>query len=135
MASIVHGRSVSRNGSCKEGENVNVQDILAQARDAITVKRVFGDPYEKDGMTIIPAAAVAGGAGGGQGPEASAGSGSGFGVRARPVGVYVIQEGQVRWEPAFDLNRVILGGQIVVAIMLLTLRSALKARARAAMRQ
>ena len=37
---------------------MNVQDILAQARDTITVKRVFGDPYERDGMTIIPAACV-----------------------------------------------------------------------------
>jgi len=113
---------------------MNVQDILAQARDTITVKRVFGDPYEKDGMTIIPAAAVAGGAGGGRGPEASTGTGGGFGVSARPVGVYVIQEGQVRWEPAFDLNRVIRGGQIVVVILLLTLRSILKARTRAATR-
>jgi hypothetical protein len=41
----------------------------------------------------------------------------------------------VRWEPAFDLNRVILGGQIVVAVLLLTLRSILKARARAATRR
>src|SRR5437588_10131891 len=111
---------------------MNVQDILAQARDTITVKRVFGDPYEKDGMTIIPAAAVAGGAGGGSGPDAQANAGGGFGVAARPAGVYVIKEGQVRWEPAFDLNRVILGGQIVVAILLLTLRSILKVRARAA---
>ena len=114
---------------------MNVQDLLAQARDTITVKRVFGDPYEKDGMTIIPAAAVAGGAGGGQGPVASTGTGGGFGVSARPVGVYVIQEGQVRWEPAFDLNRVIRGGQIVLVIMLLTLRSIVKARARAATRR
>ena len=113
---------------------MNVQDILAQARDAITVKRVFGDPYEKDGMTIIPAAAVAGGAGGGSGADAQANAGGGFGVAARPAGVYVIKEGQVRWEPAFDLNRLILGGQLVVVILLLTLRSILKARARAATR-
>src|SRR5205823_4929720 len=95
VARIVHSRSVSRNGSCRQGENMNVQDILAQARDTITVKRVFGDPYEKDGMTIIPAAAVAGGAGGGSGPDAQANAGGGFGVAARPAGVYVIKEGQV----------------------------------------
>src|SRR5438132_13889670 len=104
----MHGCSVSRNSSCTEGETMNVQDILAQARDTITVKRVFGDPYEKDGMTIIPAAAVAGGAGGGSGADAQANAGGGFGVAARPAGVYVIKEGQVRCEPAFDLNRVLL---------------------------
>ena len=115
---------------------MNAQDILAHAKETITVKRVFGEPYEKNGMTIIPVAAVAGGAGGGSGPDPqrNAGSGGGFGVAARPVGVYVIQNGQVRWEPAFDLNRVIFGGQLVVVIILLTLRSILKARARAAMR-
>jgi uncharacterized spore protein YtfJ len=97
---------------------------------------VFGEPYEQDGVTIIPVAAVAGGAGGGSGSESqpNPGAGGGFGVSARPVGVYLIKEGQVRWEPALDLNRVILGGQIVVAIVLLTLRSILTARARAAAR-
>ena len=114
---------------------MTLQDILAQAKDTITVKRVFGEPYEQDGMTIIPVAAVAGGAGGsGSESQPNPGTGGGFGVSARPVGVYVIQEGQVRWEPAFDLNRVILGGQLVAVIFLLTVRSILKARARAATR-
>jgi len=50
---------------------MEVQEVIAQARDAITVKRVFGEPYEKNGVTVIPAARVQGGAGGGggEGPE------------------------------------------------------------------
>ena len=36
----------------------------------------------------------------------------GFGVSGRPVGAYVIKDGKVSWEPALDLNRIILGGQI-----------------------
>ena len=43
---------------------MKVTDVLSTARDAITVKRVFGDPYEQDGLTIIPAAVVGGGGGG-----------------------------------------------------------------------
>jgi hypothetical protein len=35
---------------------MEVQEVIAQARDALTVKRVFGEPYEKDGLTVIPAA-------------------------------------------------------------------------------
>jgi uncharacterized spore protein YtfJ len=31
---------------------------------------VFGEPYEKDGVTIIPAARIRGGAGGGGGEDA-----------------------------------------------------------------
>jgi uncharacterized spore protein YtfJ len=113
---------------------VEVQDVIAQARDAITVKRVFGEPYEKDGVTVIPAAKVQGGAGGGGGedPEGQAkGSGSGFGVSARPVGAFVIRGGEMTWRPALDLNRVILGGQVVAVVLLLTIRSILKRRAKA----
>lgn len=113
---------------------MEVQDVIAQARDAITVKRVFGEPYEKDGVTVIPAAKVQGGAGGGGGedPEGQAkGSGSGFGVSARPVGAFVIRGGEMTWRPALDLNRVILGGQVVAVVLLLTIRSILKRRAKA----
>jgi uncharacterized spore protein YtfJ len=113
---------------------VEVQDVIAQARDAITVKRVFGEPYEKDGVMVIPAAKVQGGAGGGGGedPEGQAkGSGSGFGVSARPVGAFVIRGGEMTWRPALDLNRVILGGQVVAVVLLLTIRSILKRRAKA----
>ena len=63
---------------------MEVSDVITQARDTLTVKRVFGDPYEKNGLTVIPAAKVQGGAGGGdgEGPEGQGkGSGSGFGGR------------------------------------------------------
>jgi uncharacterized spore protein YtfJ len=45
---------------------MEVQDVIGQARDALTIKRVFGEPYEKDGVTVIPAARVQGGAGAGR---------------------------------------------------------------------
>lgn len=113
---------------------MEVQEVIAQARDALTVKRVFGEPYEKDGVTVIPAARVQGGAGGGGGedPEGQGrGSGSGFGLSARPVGAFMIRGGEVTWRPALDLNRVILGGQVVAVVLLLTIRSIVKRRARA----
>ncbi len=34
----------------------------------------------------------------------------------------MIREGSVRWEPALDLNRIILGGQVVAIVMFLALR-------------
>lgn len=113
---------------------MDVQDVIAQARDALTVKRVFGEPYEKDGVTVIPVARVQGGAGGGggEGPEGQGrGSGSGFGVIARPVGVFLIRGSEVSWRPAVDLNRIVLGGQVVAIVALLAIRSIVKARARA----
>jgi uncharacterized spore protein YtfJ len=108
-------------------------DVIAQARDTMSVKRVFGDPYERNGVTVIPAASIRGGGGAGQGegaggtgesPSATgSGSGGGFGVVAKPAGVYVIEGDNVRWQPAVDVNRVIVGGQIVAIVLLLVLRS------------
>jgi uncharacterized spore protein YtfJ len=99
---------------------VNVEEMLANARDAMTVRRVFGEPYERDGVTVIPVAAVMGGGGGGTGQagDGATGGGGGFGIRARPVGAYVIREGVVRWEPSLDLTRIILGGQVLVALLI-----------------
>jgi uncharacterized spore protein YtfJ len=108
-------------------------DLIAQVRDTMSVKRVFGDPYERNGVTVIPAASIRGGGGAGQGegaggtaetPSATgSGSGGGFGVVAKPAGVYVIEGDNVRWQPAIDVNRVIVGGQIVAIVLLLVLRS------------
>jgi uncharacterized spore protein YtfJ len=111
---------------------MDVQSVMSQARDAITVKRVFGEPYQAEGVTVIPAAKVAGGAGGGEGErpqDQEKGAGSGFGMVARPVGAYLIRGDQVSWRPAVDVNRIILGGQVVMAIALLTIRTIVKARA------
>lgn len=110
---------------------MEVNDVITQARDTLSVKRVFGDPYEKNGVTVIPAARVQGGAGGGggEGPEGQGkGSGSGFGLNARPVGAFLIKGDEVTWRPAVDLNKVILGAQFVAVVALLTIRAIVKAR-------
>jgi uncharacterized spore protein YtfJ len=104
---------------------MNFMEAISSARDAMTVSRVYGEPYERNGVTVIPAAAVQGGGGGGGGdqPDGRTGSGGGFGLRARPVGAYVIRGDEVRWEPAVDLSRVILGGQLLAMIAMLVVRS------------
>ena len=109
---------------------MEVQDVIAQARHALTVKRVFGEPYEKDGLTIIPAARVQGAAGGGSGEDPQRqgqGSGSGFAMTARPVGAFVIRDGELSWRPAVDVTRIALGGQVVAVVALLTVRAIIKA--------
>jgi len=116
-------------------DDVDVQAILARAADSAHVGRVFGEPVEKEGVVVIPVASVRSGAGGGSGssPQESGsgeGSGGGIGLTARPAGVYVIKDGDAHWRPALDLNRVILGGQIVAVVALLLLRSVLRGRGR-----
>ncbi|WP_418276559.1 hypothetical protein ACNHYB_01200 [Isoptericola jiangsuensis] len=41
------------------------------------------------------------------------GGGGGYGLRVKPVGVYVVSAESTRWQPVLDLNKAILGGQIV----------------------
>jgi uncharacterized spore protein YtfJ len=100
---------------------MNFMEQLESARDAVTVKRVYGEPYERNGVTVIPAASVMGGGGGGGGdqPDGSTGSGLGFGLGGRPVGAYVIRGDEVTWEPAIDVSRLLLGGLAIVGLLLL----------------
>jgi uncharacterized spore protein YtfJ len=103
----------------------DVVDNIRATHDALSVRRVFGDPYELDGVTVIPVARVLGGAGtgGGEGPTMAEGKGvgggfgGGFGLTARPVGVYQVRDGDVRWTPAIDVNRLARGGQVLAGIV------------------
>ena len=107
-------------------------ELLSEVKDAMTVKRVYGDPIEKDGMTVIPVASIRGGGGGGGGDDGKggAGSGLGFAVTARPAGVYVLTGGDAVWRPAFDLGRTILWGQITGIVLILAFRSMSKNRSK-----
>jgi uncharacterized spore protein YtfJ len=99
--------------------DVDPQLVLSGAQDAMAARRVFGDPIASGDAIVLPAAIISGGGGGGgTGTE----GGAGFGVRARPAGVFVIRNGHVSWRPAVDVNRAILGGQLVAITALLTLR-------------
>ena len=68
--------AVVRPPASRRRPTMDPNELMTQARDALTVKRVFGEPYERDGVTLIPAAVVRGGAGGGQG--------EGYGGRRSP---------------------------------------------------
>jgi uncharacterized spore protein YtfJ len=125
-------------------------EILAKARegtDAAKASRVFGSPIEKDGVTVVPVAVVSGGGGGGSGsgttakkvtgdgdrpegdePQQGEGSGGGFGFSARPAGVYVIKDGDVSWRPAVNVNAIVAGGQLVLLVGFLVIRSILRGR-------
>jgi uncharacterized spore protein YtfJ len=136
----------------KEGEpmnlrkpNLDLQTLLAQASDSITVKRVFGEPIERDGVLVIPAAMVAGGGGGGAGtgtgfgpdgaPGEGTGTGGGWGVQARPVGAFVVRDGVVTWVPAIDWARIAFIGGAVVISLIFARRSIAQTRARARIRE
>jgi len=98
---------------------MNVDEFLSGARDAMSVRRVYGDPIEQNGTIVVPAAAVSGGGGGGGDNEDN--GGGGFGLHARPVGAYVVKNGEVTWKPAIDpfrLAMVVLAAIVVRALVL-----------------
>ena len=111
---------------------MELQELIAGARDVVSVKRVYGDPYEKNGLTVIPAATVRGGGGGGMGDHegVDSGGGGGFGLMARPSGAWIVEDGRAAWKPALDVNRIILGGQTIALAAILVTGRILLARTR-----
>src|SRR5437764_2741282 len=72
---------------------MKVDEVLSTARDSLTFRRVFGEPYIQGDVTVIPA--------------------------ARVTGAYVIKDGSVRWCPALDVNRLVgaLAAIMITAIL------------------
>ena len=102
---------------------MELEELISGTRDAVSVKRVYGEPYEKNGLTVIPAATVRGAGGGGMGDHegVDTGSGGGFGLMARPSGAWIVEDGRATWKPAVDVNRIVLGGQVIaLAAILMT---------------
>jgi uncharacterized spore protein YtfJ len=118
---------------------VNTRELLDRMAENLSVRRSFGEAYEREGLLIIPVAFVAGGGGGGEGPikppatghtpaietakpadgapsdvRPPTGTGGGFGGLVLPIGVYVVKGDQVRWVPAFDATLIVLGSLSVV---------------------
>jgi uncharacterized spore protein YtfJ len=100
------------------------REAMKRAREAVSARQVIGDPVERDGVTVIPAATVfgGGGGGGGTGPEedapSSEGAGFGFGLVGWPAGAFEIKGEQVRWQPAVDYTRIALSVIFLVYLLL-----------------
>lgn len=97
-------------------------DILTRVGDQLGIRRVFGEPIERDGVTVVPVAVSIGGGGGGAAPDEQ-GSGGGFGGVVRGIGVYAISNGQVRFIPAVDATA-------LSALLVLTIGIVARARRR-----
>jgi uncharacterized spore protein YtfJ len=101
---------------------MQIEDLLRKAKESVDIHQVFGEPYDREGVTIIPVARITGGGGGGTGTaprNAETGTGMGYGFRAEPAGVYVISGGKVTWQPAVNANKVIAGSFVIAIIGIL----------------
>ncbi len=112
-------------------DSVDVQQLIESARDALTVRRVFGDPIDQNGMRVIPAARIRGGGGGGGGsaPDGEgSGSGAGFGMIANPAGAFVVTDHDVTWRPAVNPERITIAAFAFAAFSIWMLRPILRRR-------
>jgi uncharacterized spore protein YtfJ len=128
-----------------------LRDLVGNVTDSSSVRRVFGDPIEKDGVLVIPVATIRGAWGGGEGDMAAGGRpagerpgtegepraegerpdakpnatawGGGGAWSAGPAGAYVVKNGDVTWVPAMDANRTAMLGMLTGIVSLLVLRS------------
>jgi len=93
--------------------------LAATARDVFSARLVYGEPVERDGATVIPAATVFGGGGGGADDTGALPirEGAGFGVFARPAGAFVVRGDAVTWVPAVDVTRLGLAAAVTVVAL------------------
>lgn len=112
-----------------------IPEVVLEAQKAATVDRVYGAPIERNGITFIPAAAVraGGGGGGGTGSDTEGGAqgegeGGGYGLIARPIGAFVITDGDVTWRPAVDVTRVAVIANLMTAFVAFVLWRLLRHR-------
>ncbi|MEK6326704.1 MAG: sporulation protein [Actinomycetota bacterium] len=109
---------------------MDARELTKAVREALSVRQVFGEPVERDGVTVIPAATVIGGGGGGGGEqppedgeaEPQSSVGLGFGGLMWPAGAFEIRGDRVTWRPAIDLTRVLLMA-LMLAIAVVRARS------------
>jgi uncharacterized spore protein YtfJ len=104
---------------------MDVQKMVSRSQETATVARVYGEPHEKGGTTLIPAARVSarGGSGAARGGKHS---GGGFRADAEPVGAFVIKNGEVEWKPVFDLSGTVRRGQLVGVVALLVVLAVIR---------
>ncbi|MFI5614298.1 hypothetical protein [Amycolatopsis sp. NPDC051903] len=106
---------------------MGLKDIVASTTELYTATRVYGEPVEKDGIVVIPAAMVTGGGGGGH--EEPDKEGLGFGLFARPTGAFVVRGSEVTWVPAVDVTAWgITAGAVVISLAWILGRAARRSR-------
>ena len=118
--------------------------VIEKVADALGAragaKAVFGEPVERDGVTVIPVAKVRWGFGAGSGgsvpsrgngarSDGASGEGAGGGVMGSPLGYIVIRDGAARFEPIVDPVAywpLVLAGAVASWILLRGIRSLLR---------
>ena len=94
--------------TAKNERNSFIERLARQLGVSANASTIYGEPVERDGVTVIPAAKAMYGFGGGSGSKASEeGTGGGGGMGIKPVGYIEIKDGVTRFRSVPDPERVI----------------------------
>ncbi|WP_433284323.1 hypothetical protein ACQPZQ_24360 [Pseudonocardia sp. CA-142604] len=101
-------------------------EVVAAVADRLGRDQVFGPAVTSaSGTTLVPVARVR--AGGGVGAMRPGAASTGAAAIARPMGAFsVTSDGKVSWHPAVDVNRIVLGGQITLAAVIVLVLGVLR---------
>jgi uncharacterized spore protein YtfJ len=96
-----------------------LEDLARRLGVTVNAANVYGQPIERDGVTVIPVAKAMYGLGGGIGKkESESGSGGGGGVILSPVGFIEMTAAGTRfrpiWEPRTTVALVAAGGLLAL---------------------
>jgi uncharacterized spore protein YtfJ len=99
-----------------------LERLVSRLGGSVTVSAVYGEPIERQGVTIIPVARVGFGFGGGAGSgrrqnDQNRGGGGGGGASAAPLGYIEIKDGRSTFKP---IRRPVLETLLPVVAVLAT---------------
>lgn len=92
-----------QNEALRQKEGSFIEGLAHQLGINANAKYIYGEPVEREGVTVIPVAKAAYGFGGGSGKkENGEGAGGGGGIMLTPVGYIEIKNGATRFRPTRD---------------------------------
>ncbi|WP_433870250.1 hypothetical protein [Saccharopolyspora sp. CA-218241] len=100
--------------------------LLVELADRLGRNQVFGEPVRQGDTTLVPVASVR--LGRGREGERGGEEGGGTGVHVRPVGAFEVCAKGVAWHPAVSVNRIVWGGQVALAVVLVAFAIAFRRR-------
>jgi len=110
-----------QNEALLQKESSFVERLAHQVGITVNAKLIYGEPVDRDGVTVIPVAKACYGFGGGGGKkEKEEGSGGGGGALLTPVGYIEIKNGETRFRSSLDLVALVPVVLTAAPLMLLT---------------
>ncbi|MEJ2644920.1 MAG: spore germination protein GerW family protein [Gammaproteobacteria bacterium] len=79
-----------------------VPGIGAAIGRAARASMVYGEPIQREGITVVPVAKIRYGFGGGRRSSGPVGAGGGGGAKASPMGYIEIRDGESSYRPIHD---------------------------------